>query len=109
MDYASILADVLHVAIAAPVFAVGIVVGVLGYRFLLKNEPALLNSLVSSAYADLQTALKDLEAKAGAAVKPAPAAAATATPTPATAPVAAAPAAAPVVAAAPAPTATPAA
>lgn len=83
MDYASILADVLHVAIAAPVFAVGIVVGVLGYRFLLKNEPALLNSLVSSAYADLQTALKDLEAKAGAAVKPA------ATTTPAAAPVAA--------------------
>jgi cytochrome bd-type quinol oxidase subunit 1 len=108
MDYASILADVLHVAIAAPVFAVGIVVGVLGYRFLLKNEPALLNSLVSSAYADLQTALKDLEAKASAAVKPAPAAAATATP--ATAPVAAVAAvAAPVVAAAPAPTATPAA
>jgi hypothetical protein len=107
MDYASILTDVLHVAIAAPVFAVGIVVGVLGYRFLLKNEPALLNSLVSSAYADLQTALKDLEAKASAAVKPAPAAA---TATPATAPVAAvASAAAPVVAAAPAPTATPAA
>lgn len=76
MDYVSILGDVLHVAVTAPVFAIGIVVGVVGYRFLLKNEPALLTGLVSSAYSDLQAARKTLEAKVEAAVKPAPAAAA---------------------------------
>lgn len=71
LNIVSILGDVLHVAIAAPLFAVGVVVGVVGYRWLLKNEPALLNGLVSSAYSDLQKALASIEAKAGSAVKPA--------------------------------------
>lgn len=86
MDYVSIIGDLLHVVIAAPLLGVGIVIGALGYRYLLKNEPALLNGLVSSAYNDLQAALKVLEAKAGAAVKPPPA------DTSATAPVTATPA-----------------
>lgn len=85
MDYVSIIGDLLHVVIAAPLLGVGIVIGAIGYRYLLKNEPALLNGLVSTAYSDLQAALKVLEAKAGAAVKPAP------TATPAAAPVTATP------------------
>lgn len=91
MDYVSIIGDLLHVVIAAPLLGVGIVIGVVGYRYMLKNEPALLNGLVSSAYSDLQTALKDLEAKAGAAVKPAPTT--TVAPTTTTAPATATPAA----------------
>jgi cytochrome bd-type quinol oxidase subunit 1 len=81
MDYVSIIGDVLHVVIAAPLLGVGIVIGAIGYRYLLKNEPSLLNSLVSAAYTDLQAALKALEAKAGAAVMPTPATTTAAAPT----------------------------
>jgi hypothetical protein len=76
MDVLSIAGDVLHLAIAVPMLIVGILIGAIGYRYLLKKDPTLLNSLVTKA----QTELKSLAEKASvnATLAPTPGGVATA-------------------------------
>lgn len=72
MDAISILGDLAHLVITVPVLAVGIVVGALGYRYLLKKDPTLLSSLVSAAYTDLQKLEAEVQSKLSTAVVPVP-------------------------------------
>lgn len=95
MDITSLLGDLFHLIVTVPVFGVGVVVGALGYRLLLKKDPALLNSLIEAAYTEVQKLAADSVAKANAAPVPA---SVTTTGTAAAAPVAAPVAPAPVVA-----------
>lgn len=73
MNIFSIISDVAHLAITIPMFGVGVVVGALGYRYLLKNDPNLLASLVNDANAALQKVATVAQSKAAAAVPPVPA------------------------------------
>lgn len=96
MDITSLLGDLFHLIVTVPVFGVGVVVGALGYRLLLKKDPALLNSLIEAAYTEVQKLAADSVAKANAA--PVPASVTTTGTAAAAAPVAAPVAPAPVVA-----------
>jgi hypothetical protein len=70
MDIVSIVADLWKLAIGVPVFGIGILVGGFGYRYLLKNDPTLLNNLVAKAEAELQAIAVKASAKAAVAVVP---------------------------------------
>jgi hypothetical protein len=71
MDITSLLGDLFHLIVTVPVFGVGVITGALVYRLLLKKDPALLNSLIASAYAEVQKLAAESVAKANAAPVPA--------------------------------------
>ncbi len=79
MNWLSIAADLLHLVITVPVLFVGMLIGVFGYRYLLKKDPTLLASLVAAAHADLQKLATAAAAKAATAIPPAVVTAAPAT------------------------------
>lgn len=54
----STLLDFIHLASAAPSLVLGILIGVFGYRYMLKKNPTMLSKLVSIASADVQGAVK---------------------------------------------------
>lgn len=70
MDLVTIVADLWKLAVAVPMFGIGVAVGAVGYRYLLKNDPTLLNSLVTKAEAELQAVAVKASAKAAVAVVP---------------------------------------
>jgi type IV secretory pathway TrbL component len=70
MNWVTILADLFHLIVTVPVLFVGIVIGALGYRYILKKDPAALANLVAIAHAELQKLATTTAAKAAAAIPP---------------------------------------
>jgi len=106
MNVLSLIAAVGPLALHAVASVVGVLVGVLGYRYLLVKNPGLLNTLVTAAGTDIQSITTALAKKAAVLPTAVPVAAAVAAPAVvAAAPVAPAVVYAPVVS--PVPTAVP--
>jgi hypothetical protein len=76
----SLLGDLLHLAITVPVFGLGLVGGALIYRYVLKNDPTLLATLVNDANKALQLVASEAQAKAAKAVPAVPVTTTTAAP-----------------------------
>ena len=73
MDYMTILSYLWKLVVVAPSLGVGIVIGVVGYRFLLKRNPTMLNKLVALAEAELQKLAEKATAKVATVPVPNPA------------------------------------
>jgi len=71
MTWLTVLGDLLHLVITVPILFVGILIGALGYRYLLKKDPQMLANLVAVAHAELQKLATTTAAKAASAVTPA--------------------------------------
>jgi hypothetical protein len=70
MDYLSLASELWKAIVAVPAFGVGIAVGAVGYKYLLKKNPVMLNKLVALAEAELQKVA--LAAVANASAVPSP-------------------------------------